>query len=151
MKGLETCLSNGARDVPFAVIFLGNQDGTAKRVTVHDPARHVASAKPHIDLGDPNVWPLAQAVHGAPILIDLDRVWAGWLQTDSRQNGSVDQLSDVPRQALIAPITGAEGEEAVGYIVAALNPHRFVRFLLSGLYRAPDRAGGRGRGARGRV
>ena len=42
MKGLETCLSGGARDVPFAVVFLANREGAAQRVAVHDPA-HTSS------------------------------------------------------------------------------------------------------------
>ena len=77
-----------------------------------------------VDLGDPAAWPLAQAAQGGPVLVDLDQTFAGWLQRDRLQGLSPDRLPDAPRQALIAPITGAEGGEAVGYLVAALNPHR---------------------------
>ena len=124
MKGLETCLSSGARDVPFAVVFLADRDGTPRRVAVHDPSRYVASAEPQVDLEDPAAWPLAQAAHGGPVLVDLDQISAGRLRRDRLQGVPPDQLPDAPRQALIAPITGAEGGEAVGYLVAALNPHR---------------------------
>ena len=124
MKGLETCLSSSGRDVPFAIVFLVNRQGALQRVAVHDPARHIASAKRRLDLGDPDAWPLAQAAHDAPVLVDLDRMSAGWLRRQARPDGPVDPSLDSPRQALIAPITRAEGGEAIGYLVAALNPHR---------------------------
>jgi PAS domain S-box-containing protein len=124
MEGLETCLAGGGNDVPFAVFFLANQEGAQECVAVHDPAHHVASAKPDIDLEDPAAWPLAQAAFGAPVLVDLERIQAGWSRRDRRQNVSPERPRDPPRQALIAPITGAEGVGAVGYLVAALNPNR---------------------------
>ena len=36
MEGLETCLASGARDVPFAVVFLSSREGALQRVAVHD-------------------------------------------------------------------------------------------------------------------
>ena len=124
MKGLETCLASGARDVPFAVVFLSSREGALQRVAVHDPAHHVASAMPDVDLEDPAAWPLAQAAQGAPVLVDLDHLFADRLRQDRQQGVSPDQLPEAPRQALIVSITGAEGGDAVGYLVAALNPHR---------------------------
>ena len=132
MKGLETCLASGARDVPFAVVFLSSREGALQRVAVHDPAHHVASAMPHVDLEDPAAWPLAQAAQGAPVLVDLDHIFAGRLQQDRQQGVSPDQLPDAPRQALIVSITGAEGGDAVGYLVAALNPHRSIDSAYQG-------------------
>ena len=130
MKGLETCLASGARDVPFAVVFLSGREGALQRVAMHDPAHHVASAMPHVDLADPAAWPLAQAAQGAPVLVDLDHIFAGRLQQERQQSVSPDQLPDAPRQALIVSITGAEGGDAVGYLVAALNPHRSIDSLI---------------------
>jgi PAS domain S-box-containing protein len=131
MKGLETCLATGARDVPFAVVFLADRQDALQRVAVHDPAQHIASARPQADLEDPAAWPLARATPGAPALVDLDRMCGDCLRQDRRhglspdQHGlSPDQLPDPPRQALIEPITSAEGDAAIGYLVAALNPHR---------------------------
>ncbi len=115
LQGLETTLAGGAPDVPFALVFLTGRDGAYDHVAVHDAARHVAAARDECDLADPASWPLAQAAAG-PVMIDLDRVCAGL--------GRPDVLPQPPRQALIAPIAGAEGGEAVGYLVAALNPHR---------------------------
>ncbi len=81
---------------------------------------------PHVDLGEPAAWPLAQADQGAPVLVDLDHIFAGPLQQDRQLGVSPDQLPEAPRQALIVSIAGAEGGDAVGYLVAALNPHRSI-------------------------
>jgi PAS domain S-box-containing protein len=144
MRGLESCLSNGERDVPFAVVFLSNQEAVLQRAAVHDPAGHIASAKPHVDLQLPAAWPLAQAAQGASVLVDLDRTFPGW----SDQTWRRTPLSDLPRQALIAPLMGAEEEGAVGYFVAALNPHRlfdpayrgFIELLMAQAAAAVARA-----------
>jgi signal transduction histidine kinase len=124
MAGLVACLSTGARDVPFVLVYLVDQGGAPTLVAVHDSGNHLSSAKQHVDPSAPAVWPLAQAAQGAPVLVDLDRIPVGWQQPDPRQQDPQTDSPDAPRQALIVPITGAEGGEAVGYIVAALNPHR---------------------------
>jgi PAS domain S-box-containing protein len=114
MGGLETCLAAGARDVPFALVYLVDR-GTPRPVAVHDPGRYVAA------LADqPAAWPLAQAAHGTPVLVDLDRLAGRHASPDG------------PRQALIVPITGAEGAEAVGYLVAGLNPNRLFDAAYQG-------------------
>ncbi len=133
MKGLETCLSVDVRDLPFAVVFLADRKGVHQRVAVHDPAQHVVSAqivseRPRVDLRDPAAWPLAEAAAGTPLLIELEHLSAGWLQRDQRQG----VLPEPPRQALIVPITGAEGDDAVGYLVAGLNPHRSIDAAYQG-------------------
>ena len=151
MKGLETCLASGARDVPFAVVFLSSREGALQRVAVHDPAHHVASAMPHVDLEDPAAWPLAQAAQGAPVLVDLDHIFAGRLQQDRQQGVSPDQLPEAPRQALIVSIS-RRGRRRCGRLPCrGAQSAPCHRFRLSGLHRTPDRAGGRGRRARGRV
>jgi PAS domain S-box-containing protein len=110
--------------MPVAVVFLANREGIPQRVAVHDPAQHVPSAKPHVDLVDPATWPLTDAANGGVVLVDLNQISAGWLQRDQLPSASPDQLPEAPHRALIAPITGAEAGEVVGYLVAALNPHR---------------------------
>ncbi len=124
MKGLETCLASGARDVPFALVFLATRQGVAQRTAVHDPAHQLALAMPQADLSSPAAWPLPQTAHGAPVLVDLEQICPGWSQLGDRQGAPPDQGSEAPSQALIAPISGAEGGEVVGYLVTGLNPHR---------------------------
>ena len=128
MKGLETCLSTGARDVPFALVYLAGRDATTRCVAVHDPWHHLSSARPYVDLREPEAWPLTSAAQGAPALVDLDRNETQWL----RQGVWPDDLPAVPRQALIARIAGAEGGEALGYLVAGLNPHRLFDTAYQG-------------------
>ena len=127
MQGLETCLASGVRDLPFALIYLADRDGKLQRVAAHDPGHHAASAVQHVGLEEADAWPLAQASHGAPALVDLACIETNWLQ----QRVSPDDLPDAPRQALIVPIAGAEGGDAVGYLVVGLNPHR----LFDAVYR----------------
>ena len=121
MQGLKTCLATGARDVPFALVYLVEQGEKPRLVAMHDPAHHVAAAAPTLGLREP-AFPLAQAAHGAPFLIDLNGQ-NGWLQMAAHPHPA-PSLPNPPAQALIAPIAGAEGGEPIGYFVAALNPHR---------------------------
>jgi PAS domain S-box-containing protein len=139
MQGLETCLSTGARDVPFAIVFLTERGKPPQRAAIHDPAHYLATGA-H---ADPAAWPLAEAAHGPPVLIDLDRV-----SPAPPHPATPAALPGAPRQATIAPIAGAEGGEAVGYLVAALNPHRsfdaayqgFIELLTAQIAAAVARA-----------
>ncbi|MGA3001943.1 MAG: ATP-binding protein [Acetobacteraceae bacterium] len=128
MQGLETCLSTGVRDVPFALVCLADRDGTLRCMAMHDPEQHLSSARQHVDRREPEAWPVAQAAHGTPALVELARIETDWLQ----QHAAPDDLPAAPRQALIAPIAGAEGGEAVGYLVAGLNPHRLFDSAYQG-------------------
>jgi signal transduction histidine kinase/DNA-binding response OmpR family regulator len=127
MQGLETCLAAGARDVPFAVVFLADGHGKPRRAAVHDPAAYAETAGAGDNPLDPAAWPLAHAMPGAPVLADLGQLFPGLPR--GRAPG---QVPEAPRQALIAPIAGAEGGDAVGYLVAALNPHRPVDAAYQG-------------------
>jgi signal transduction histidine kinase/response regulator of citrate/malate metabolism len=107
MRGLESCLAANGRDVPFALVFLADGGGAPARVALHDPAGHIAPER-----AQPAAWPLTDA---APKLIDL---------TEPGAFAPTAFSPHTPRQALIAPIAGAEGGEAIGFLVAGLNPHR---------------------------
>ena len=121
MAGLETCLASAAHDVPFALVYLADEAGTARLAARHDPSHHVESSLEHNDPTDPGAWPLAHAARGEPVLVDIGRTGV-----------SQRPLQGAPRQALIAPITSVEGGEPVGYLVAALNPHRFFDSAYQG-------------------
>ena len=125
MKGLETCLSGGARDVPVC-------GGLSRQIERGLHNAWQCTTQPNM-LRRPSHMSISETPpHGRsrrrPRARRFWSIWtrsfAGWLQQDRRQGVSPDQLPDAPRQALIAPITGSEGGEAVGYLVAALNPHR---------------------------
>jgi len=148
MTGLERRLAGGARDVPFALVFLNDGQGVPQRTALHDPAHHLAADKLHGDLTDPSAWPLDQATQGAPVLVDLDCLPAAARQQDRSTSLTPDQTPTAPRQALIAPIAGAESGETVGYLIAGLNPHRafdstyqgFIELLIAQLAAAVARA-----------
>ncbi len=78
----------------------------------------------------------------------MEHVCPGWLKRNRRRAESQGQSPDAPRQALISPISGGEGEPPVGYIVAGLNPHRsfdpayrgFVELLTAQIAAAVARA-----------
>lgn len=133
MKGLATCLSTGVVDVPFALVYLADRNGVPRCVAMHDPGRHLSSARPYIDLTAPDAWPLANAAHGTAALVELGPVAGELLRADWLQQGvAPEQLPAAPRQALVAPIIGAEGGDAVGYLVAGLNPHRLFDAAYQG-------------------
>ncbi len=148
MQGLQSCLSRGPRDAPFAAVFLADRAGAPRCAAVHDPAHHLASVRPDVDLANPAAWPLEQATHSALVLVELDQICPGWSRQAGRSAGSPDQPPDAPRRALIAPIASAEGGAAVGYLVAALNPNRafdsgyqgFIELLTAQLAAAVARA-----------
>jgi signal transduction histidine kinase len=123
IKGLETCLAGGARDAPFALVFLTDREGGLRRAALHDPDHHLASDPSHIDLKAPSAWPLARVVYGAPVRVEIDAMRPGLRSKVQRQEALQEPSPHAPRQAVISPITGAEGEETIGYLVAGLNPH----------------------------
>ena len=106
MARLESCLKSGSPDLPFVSVYLLGQDSIPVLMAMHDPNAHIAAAWPQT----PAAWPLGRAKAGAAVRVELD--------------ASVGQASNVPRQALVSAIAGAEGEEEVGYLVTGLNPHR---------------------------
>jgi PAS domain S-box-containing protein len=126
MQGLQTCLAGGARDVPFALVFLAGSDGVPRLAAVHDPAHHAAAGADR-DPMHPSAWPLGQGLPGTPCLVDLAPI----LPRHPRGLAPA-RMPEPPRQALIAPIASAEGGEASGYLVAALNPHRLFDAAYQG-------------------
>ncbi len=109
MSRLEACLAAGARDLPFALVYL-TDPGAQRLVARHDPDANLRSISGGVDRTMPDAWPLAAAAKGTPVLVEL----------------AEPTRFDRPRQALVSAIVGAEGGDAVGYLVAGLNPHRLL-------------------------
>ena len=130
VAGLESCLFDGAPDVPFALVYLSERGNPPKLAAVHDPKRYMSSVERSVDLKKPESWPLADAADGAPVLIDIQSSLGAEWPAGQRFGVGRDRFPEPLRQALILPIKGAEGGEAIGYLIAALNPHR----LLDGNY-----------------
>jgi PAS domain S-box-containing protein len=128
MAGLERCLSAGAPDVPFARVYLRDKAGAPTLAAVHDPKHSIALAPPNLDFTQPDSWPLGQAAPGAPVLIELWRNPFEALHAQVPGDGS----PQAPRQALLLSITSADGGEPIGYLAAALNPHRLFDSAYQG-------------------
>ncbi len=115
MAGVERCLMAGARDVPFALVYLVDEAGETQLAAAHDPARYLGAGT--------RAWPFAQAARGEPVVMDFD------LSADASWRGGV---SEEPRQALVTAIAGADQGDAVGYLVTGLNPHRMFDAAYQG-------------------
>ncbi len=131
MRGLETCLSAGARDVPFALVYLIDNGGVPRLAAFHDPGRQVVPDRQAADTSTCAAWVAAQAAPGAPVLVDVAQIPAAAPPQESIAAPRQESIA-APRQALIAPITSADGGEPVGYIVAGLNPHRSFNSAYQG-------------------
>ncbi len=117
MDALTACLSEGALDVPFGLVYLvDHEKGDLRLAAIHGLKPNTRATPPRLprdELGGP--WPLAQAktqtaVVSVPADVAFDQPLLHWQQH--------------PNQALVTPITVAEGASPVGYLVAGLNPHR---------------------------
>ena len=127
MAGVKTCLASAARDVPFAAVYLAGPGQKPHLAALHDPAQHITAAAPVLELEE-HTFPLAHPPLSAPSLIDLNidlnDAQTSWLIMTQHPHAAPNTVPRAPEKALVAPIAGAEGGEPIGYLVAALNPHR---------------------------
>lgn len=124
LSGLESCLSANTRDVPFALIYLLDQEGTPRLEAACEPNREISSASQRFIRLKSASWPLAKATSGELVRVEIDRIIPDWSSLDQQPYLPETRLPVSPREALIAPITDSESSDAVGYLVAGLNPHR---------------------------
>jgi len=117
MRALSACLSGGAPDVPFGLIYLVGPEGEeAHRALAHGLEPDTPAAPSRLNLHDPaGPWPFADA-KGGPVTVAV----AG----DTIAGLPLAHWQQPPTQAVIAPITASEGGAPLGYFVAGLNPHR---------------------------
>ena len=117
MEALTACLSAGAPDVPFGVVYLVDQEtGDAQLAALHGLQPDTPATPRRLspdDLQGP--WSLARAktraeTVQAPAALMADLPLTHW--------------QSPPTEALVSPITVSEGGAPVGYFVAGLNPHR---------------------------
>ena len=119
MSALEACLGAQPRDVPFALAFLRDATGDELRLTAaHGIGNERAAQLFAASTRDwTSKWPLDRVLRGGESLnIDVPEDLIDELKLDHWQSS--------PDRAIAVPIKGAEGEAAVGVIVAGLNPHR---------------------------
>jgi len=110
---IERCLSAEARDIPFSLTYLFNDDGSATRVA-HTGFESDHPAAP-LQAVDDSAWPLSALLAGAgPVVLDLD--------PDERWPTGAWRLP--PRRALLIPIAQQGESRPAGVFIAAVNPHR---------------------------
>ena len=113
---LALCLGNDARDLPFSLCYLFDEDGKSARrasFTGFDEAQPEAPAL--VVLGEPGFWPLVELLNQkTEVVIDLDttRAWpkGAWERAPSR--------------AIALPIAQPGEGRPAGVFIAGLSPHR---------------------------
>jgi signal transduction histidine kinase/DNA-binding response OmpR family regulator len=112
------CLANGRRDLPFALLYLvdENRKNAVLAGSTGLEAGHAAAPKA-CDLGGATPWPFIETLEARPtrLVLDLDKLY-----TDLPK-GAWDKA---PRQAAVLPILprASTGQSAV--LVVGLNPYR---------------------------
>jgi signal transduction histidine kinase/CheY-like chemotaxis protein len=116
LSAMEDCLSKDARDIPFSLTYLFDEDGHNARLVARTG---IAADHP----GAPPV--VATAAAGA---WDLGAVWSSLRPLDVALAGNQPwpqgPWRSSPTQAWIVPIAQAGQARPAGAFVAALNPHR---------------------------
>ncbi len=117
MEGLTACLSAGASDVPFALVYLIDEEtGEARLAAIHGLQADTPATPSRLALDDPGApWCLVQAKAQAEIVAVPPGAASGVPLTHWQQP---------PAKALVTPIAISEGGAPVGFFVAGLNPHR---------------------------
>jgi signal transduction histidine kinase len=113
---VEGCLTADARDIPFSISYLfEDDDAIARRAsqTGFDPP-HLAVPE-RVVLGEASAWPFESVLAtGEPTVIELgaSHVWpaGAWKKA--------------PSHALIVPIAEQGGARPAGVFIAGVNPHR---------------------------
>ncbi|MGY4712640.1 SpoIIE family protein phosphatase [Mycolicibacterium sp. CBM1] len=110
-------LERNHRDLPFSLMYLFDDDGTARLAGLSGIAPGHPAAPPRLAPDGVALWPLAEPARGESVLVDLDDPAFGDLPTGEWQ--------DPPSHALVTPLL-AQGGTPSGFLVAALNRYRPV-------------------------
>lgn len=107
-------LARNGRDLPFALVYLLDDDGTARLAATAGISAGHAAAPAVLPAGDAT-WPVADVRAGRTVVIQ--RLGERFADLPS---GSWDRPPD---EAAVVPFPGQDGSPP-GFLVAALNPHR---------------------------
>jgi PAS domain S-box-containing protein len=112
-------LATNQRDLPFALIYLADQDGKKLSLVGWTPLGRLHSAFPkHIDMTEGTPWPLPEVIgdQTVPLLDDLEARFGGSFPGGAWEQG--------PQQAAIIPIPSRGDAGRQGVLVVGLNPFR---------------------------
>ena len=117
-EAAAACISGNARDLPFALLYLTDEDGKTARLVAQagiDPGSPGADLA--IDLDDQApLWPLAEAARDGKFTV-LDHLAARFGRLPS---GDWDRP---PERAVIVPLSEQGQSGVAGFLIAGLNPY----------------------------
>ncbi len=108
-------LAAHARDIPFALLYLCREDGTASLAAAAGVENGSALAPLSLNItGTPSVWPLGQAYETGQIeYVDLASRFT---------NLPTKPWDEAPREAAIIPIRSHHAHQIAGFLIAGLSP-----------------------------
>jgi PAS domain S-box-containing protein len=112
---VERSLAANARDIPFALTYLFEEDGSARRVSQTGFAEAHASAPERIAVDRGAPWPFLEVLStGSPVIVPLaaDQRWP------------TGDWEKAPSHAIAVPIAYQGHARPAGVFVAGVNPHR---------------------------
>jgi signal transduction histidine kinase/CheY-like chemotaxis protein len=122
-------LAAHSKDVPFALFYLINADGTEARLVGTSgiaPGDPVGPRSIRLDAGGPAAaWPLAEAIHHQQI-ITVENL------TGRFANVPPGPWSDPPHSAVVILVRATKAQDLAGFVVAGVSP----RLRLDDLYRS---------------
>ncbi|HEX6792742.1 MAG TPA: ATP-binding protein [Casimicrobiaceae bacterium] len=111
-------LAQNPRDVPFALIYLFNGDGTSARFCASAGVDGKTAFAPARLDADSATWPLTQLQTGSALLLDELQL------RFARSDIPTGAWSDPPRQALLLPIALPGRSQPIAALVLGVNPRR---------------------------
>ena len=118
-RAVQTRLEQHSKDLPFALIYLLDEDGKTARLACAHPAEITSALGPKAIVlgGEDEAWPAARLFEeGTPVAVrDLATRFAALPR---------EPWDKPPRQALLVPIAQQGQEQPAGFLVAGLNPYR---------------------------
>jgi len=111
---LRECLTNEARDIPFSLTYLLDEDGRFQRILRTGFEGPHEAAPDTLDATDGTSWPLESVLSAGPSVVDLDR----------GKKWPMGPWKLAPSRALLVPIPGQGDSRPVGVFIAGLNAHR---------------------------
>jgi signal transduction histidine kinase len=113
---MEQCLAPDARDIPFSLTYLFEDDGKTARCVSRTgfAAPHVAAPE-RLAVAESRLWPLRAAYEsGLPSVVELD----------GQPDFPAGYWQKAPSRALLVPLGQPGQARPAGVFVAGLNPHR---------------------------
>jgi len=110
LKAARAGLSENPKDLPFALTYLFDDDGTARLAFATGFPEHHPAAPERLDRSGSGLWPLDRT----DAIVDLSGL-------ADLPTGAWDRPPD---QAVVVPLIGQGGEAPIGAMVVGLNPHR---------------------------